>query len=52
MKYICRIWSYKMPTTCMLSNDNESLQEFKKRVQHIYPFDLDYFHQYSKFEEI
>lgn len=52
MKYICRIWSYNKPTTCMLSLDNETLYEFKQRVQYIYPIEEDYHHQYSEFKEI
>lgn len=52
MKYICRIWSYNKNTTCILSRDNELLQEFKQRVQNVYPYSEDWHHEYSEFKEI
>lgn len=52
MQYICRIWSYNKPSYCMLSRDNESFEDFKHRVQDIYPYNEGYYHQFSKFKEI
>lgn len=52
MKYICRIWSYNKPAYCMLSRDNESFEEFKQRVQYVYPYEEDYHYQFSEFKEI
>lgn len=36
-EYICLIWSYGMDRTYMRSQTNESLEEFKKRVNNCWP---------------
>lgn len=52
MKYICRIWSYYRFSYCMLSEDNESFEDFKLRVQDTYPYNKGYHYQFSEFKEI
>lgn len=51
MKYIAYIWKYG-DKTAMLSRDNESLEEFKKRVTSVYPYTYDWHYQFSEFKEI
>lgn len=52
MTYICYIWKYNGYRTAVLSHDNESLEDFKKRVREIYPYSEGYYHRFSEFKEI
>ena len=52
MKYICRITSYNRPDYSMLSRDNELFDDFRRRVQYVYPYNEDYHYQFSEFKEI
>lgn len=52
MQYICYIWKYNHNNTAILSRDNESLENFKKRVKEIYSYSEDYHHRFSEFKEI
>lgn len=47
-QYIAYIWKYG-DKTAMLSRDDESFEDFKKRVYSCYP---DYTVQFSEFNEI
>lgn len=50
-QYIAYIWKPRYKTA-MLSKDNESFDDFKKRVYTCYPYQMDYVAQFSEFKEI
>lgn len=52
MQYICYIWKYNNNKSAILSRDNESFEDFKKRVQSIYPHTEGWHWRYSEFKEI
>lgn len=46
------LWKYNNNSHAMLSRDGESFEEFKNRVQTIYPYMEGWHHRYSEFKEI
>lgn len=52
MQYICYIWKYNHDNSVLLSRDNESFEDFKKRVKKIFPYSESYHWHFSEFNEI
>ena len=52
MQYIAYIWSYLNGKTAVLSRENETLEDFRKRVYSCYPPIEDWHCQFSEFKEI
>lgn len=52
MKYICVANKYGRDNTCEFSRLNETFQEFKKRMNEIFPFSEDWHLSYSEWNRI
>lgn len=50
--YICYIWRYNCDSQSMLSREGESFEDFKQRVQYIFPYTEGWHYRYSEFKEI
>lgn len=52
MSYICYAWRYNDSSQGRLSREGESLEDFKRRMENIFPHSEDWYRQYSEWKEI